>query len=148
MTPEERATKIVEDFREKEVANEGPTHDYCVEAIAAAIREAVKQSSGSRPKETFASVGEWAVSTFGPGTVKRRLERAGEELEEAIADAHVGAPIEEIMAEIADVLICLCGAARVAGGDLQSAFDDKMAINRARQWSLRGDGTGYHIKRS
>lgn len=98
--------------------------------------------------ETFATVGDWAIETFGPGTVKRRLERAGEELEEAIGEADSGAAIEKVMAEIADVLICLCGAARVAGGDLQRALDAKMEVNRNRQWSLRGDGTGYHIPQS
>jgi NTP pyrophosphatase (non-canonical NTP hydrolase) len=95
--------------------------------------------------EDFASVGKWAIETFGPGTVQRRLERAGEELQEAIAEAEGAASTDKVMAEIADVLICLCGAARIAGGDLQKALDAKMAINRNRQWSLRGDGTGYHI---
>lgn len=98
--------------------------------------------------ETFASVGEWAIETFGPGSVQRRLERAGEELTEAIAEAESGATTDKIMAEIADVLICLCGASRIAGGDLQRALDAKMAVNRNRKWSLRGDGTGYHIPQS
>jgi NTP pyrophosphatase (non-canonical NTP hydrolase) len=98
--------------------------------------------------EDFASVGEWAIETFGPGTISRRLERAGEELEEAIGEANNGSSVDKVMAEIADVLICLCGASRVAGGDLQDALNRKMAINRARQWSLRGDGTGYHIPAS
>jgi hypothetical protein len=84
--------------------------------------------------ETFESIAQWCEETFGPVTPKRLAERAEEELWKLIAD-----PTSAEKA--ADVLICL---ARVPG--IWDAVERKMAINRKREWTLRGDGTGYHIK--
>jgi hypothetical protein len=50
-----------------------------------------------------------------------------------------------IPAEAADVLIVLYGVAGMRGFDLHAEVDRKMAINRGRQWTDRGDGTGYHV---
>ena len=114
---------------------------YVVEHIAADIRAlSPATGTGGEAHESFRSCGEWADATFGPATPLRRLERAGEELVEA-----KDAPPDKLMEEIADTVICLAAAAHSAGGDLQAAIDAKMAINRKRQWSVRGDGTGYHI---
>ena len=84
--------------------------------------------------ETFETIVQWCDETFGPITPERMVERAGEEFEELRADPTSAE-------EAADVLICL---ARVPG--IWKAVERKMAVNRKRQWALRGDGTGYHIK--
>jgi hypothetical protein len=63
------------------------------------------------------------------------------------ADWTLTAPApEKIPAEAADVLIVLYGLAGLRGFDLHDEVDRKMAINRARRWAPRGDGTGYHIR--
>lgn len=91
-------------------------------------------------RETLRSCGEWAHTTFGRATIPRALARAEEEL----IEAKEAAP-EDVLEEIADVVICLAAAA-LSVGDLQTAIDRKMAINRERKWDVRGDGTGYHRK--
>lgn len=53
---------------------------------------------------------------------------------------------DKIAAEAADVLIVLYGVAGMRGFDLHAEVDRKMAVNRARKWAARGDGTGYHVK--
>ena len=121
--------------------------------------------------ETQQSVGEWIDTTF-PGTdpdSPRKAIRALEEmvelclasgatpehLQQAVynAIAQSGAIYGEsrrepakIPAEAADVLIVLYGVAHMRGFDLHAEVEKKMAINRARRWAARGDGTGYHIK--
>jgi hypothetical protein len=50
------------------------------------------------------------------------------------------APGADIPTEAADVIIVLL---RIPG--IAEAIQRKMAINRARQWKLMGDGTGYHV---
>lgn len=51
-----------------------------------------------------------------------------------------------IPVEAADVLIVLYGVAHMRGFDLHAEVEKKMAVNRARKWQARGDGTGYHVK--
>jgi hypothetical protein len=53
---------------------------------------------------------------------------------------------EKIRDESADVAIVLFGVAGIGSFDLMAEVDRKMAINRARKWAPRGDGTGYHVK--
>jgi hypothetical protein len=84
--------------------------------------------------ETWASINQWCDDTFGPATVPRLIERAREEFDE------LEAPGADVAIEAADVVICLC---RIPG--FAEALQRKMAINRARQWRLTGEGTGYHV---
>lgn len=83
--------------------------------------------------ETWASIAQWCEDTFGPVTLKRTAERANEEMIELLEK-----PDDVI--EAADVLIVL---SRYPG--LWEAVERKMAINRARVWDVKGDGTGYHV---
>ena len=87
--------------------------------------------------ESPQSIRSWAVSTFGEVSPWRGVKRAGEELDEALA-------------EFADVVIVLCHAFR---GHwllwplvflLRKRINAKMVINRRRDWTKRGDGTGQH----
>jgi len=114
-----------------------------IEVAIMADRRASRPTDAAGTDETFVSCGQWADETFGPAIPARRLERAAEELEEART-----ATPEKLMEEIADVVICLAAAALSAGEDLQAALNAKMAINRKREWSIRGDGTGYHVPAS
>jgi hypothetical protein len=84
--------------------------------------------------ETFETIAQWCEETFGPIAPERIVSRASEEMDELRADPTSAG-------EAADVLIVL---ARVPG--IWDAVERKMAVNRKRRWSLRGDGTGYHIK--
>lgn len=119
--------------------------------------------------ETQQTVGEWIDTTF-PGTdpeSPRKSIRALEEMVElclasgatveailaavnkaVVADAGKAAKPEKIPAEAADVLIVLYGVAHMRKFDIHAEVDRKMAVNRARRWAARGDGTGYHIKDS
>ncbi len=125
--------------------------------------------------ETQQSVGEWIDATF-PGTDPesprkslRALEEmvelclasgaTAEDIEHTVGLASIAArqevrqkyrmslkEPEMIPVETADVLIVLYGIAHMRGFDLHAEVDRKMAVNRARKWSARGDGTGYHVK--
>ena len=54
--------------------------------------------------------------------------------------------LEDIVEEAADVVIVLCHLAGSMDMDLGAAIEAKMEVNRARQWRLSGNGTGYHVK--
>ena len=47
--------------------------------------------------------------------------------------------------EVADIMIVLYRLLERNGWNLQQVINDKMAINRARQWKLDGKGQGYHV---
>ena len=94
--------------------------------------------------ENQRTISEWAVKTFGYATRERSIERMMEEVEE-LRTTNID-NFEDITNECADVLITLCQVATVFGFNLQSAFEHKMSINRARKWNIAGDGTGQHIK--
>lgn len=113
------------------------------------------------PTECSASIAQWADETFGRAhdlrTIVRRARAEFEELEAALpqgaltheALAHEALAHEDrsaVLAEAADVVILLHRLAHEMGGDLNAAVDAKMHINRARRWSLSGDGVGQHIK--
>lgn len=85
--------------------------------------------------ETLESIIAWGDETFGPCSQDRAIERASEEWAEMVE------PDAEVPIEAADVIICLL---RVPG--ILEAINLKMGINRQRQWNVRPDGTGYHVK--
>jgi hypothetical protein len=98
-------------------------------------------------QETQQTISQWCEDTFGPAQSNARLaDRAQEEMNElhaelAVDDKHPRSPFE-----IADVFICLYRVATLLGVDIHQVIDEKMAINRARQWQRDGTGCGYHIK--
>ena len=107
-------------------------------AIEARHRLASTQPAPAFPRETFESIIAWGDETFGPCSAERAVERGKEELVEADEEQPEST---EHAVEIADTIICFL---RVPG--ILDAINVKMAKNRARKWSLRGDGTGYHVK--
>lgn len=97
------------------------------------------------PPETSASIATWAQDTFGPAPDLMALHaRAALELAELAQALAAGTPAETL-SEAADVAILLHRIAALSGGDLTSAVDAKMAINRSRTWQRAGDGTGRHV---
>ncbi len=96
--------------------------------------------------ETQTTICEWAEKTFGPvnnpnDLLKRALQETTE-LSEAMAKNNT----IEIGKETADIVILLHRLLDQYGLDLSKEVNEKMTINRARKWELRGDGTGSHIK--
>jgi len=68
--------------------------------------------------------------------------RTNEEMAELIDKATFTADYNDsVLMEAADVVICL---ARFPG--IWDAVERKMQVNRARQWRLTGEGTGYHVQ--
>ena len=90
--------------------------------------------------ETWESINQWCEDTFGPARPFRVVARANEEMAELIKEADTLEWSDQLAIEAADVVIVL---ARIPG--LWDAVQRKMAINRAREWRLTGDGCGYHI---
>lgn len=88
--------------------------------------------------ESLEAIVAWGDDTFGPCTAERSVSRAAEEWAE-MSGERPGSDQHAI--EAADVIICLL---RIPG--ILDAINAKMAKNRARQWKLMGDGTGYHVK--
>lgn len=93
--------------------------------------------------ESQRSIDDWATSVFGPGidyfAARKRVVEEMREFETA-------PDLIEAMQEAADVVIALFRFAAVAEFDLLGAVDNKMYINRQREWIAHGDGTGHHIK--
>lgn len=92
------------------------------------------------------SITLWGEETFGPAVNPAVLvARARMEMDELMEAVEAGDQAEAAL-EAADVFILLYRVATVCGFDINEAVDRKMAINRARKWARKGDGTGSHIK--
>ena len=92
------------------------------------------------------SITAWGEETFGPAVNPAVLvARAKLEMEELLEAVEAG-DLAEAALETADVFILLYRVATLCGFDVNDAVARKMAINRARQWTRKGDGTGSHIK--
>ena len=96
-------------------------------------------------RETSQSIREWGDATFGEvKDLTALVTRARGELDE-LEQAIRANDKPEIGKETADVVILLHRLVALAGMDLASEVDAKMAINRARTWKAAGDGTGGHV---
>lgn len=124
--------------------------------------------------ETTKTIAEWQNETFGPATTTQervrsswnkisasfnkayscdksqhrpnlsRAVRAVEEMAELIETLVMNDDDPKACAEVADIQIVLAGIPAVHGKEQQDLVDAKMAINRARQWNVTGDGHGQH----
>jgi len=147
------------------------SHEHIHRQEAAAVA-----SGWAPRSENSASISAWQDETFGPATTTweridrsdaamrgamwrakqpdltiprpnlSRAIRAAEELAELITllvanDADPKAP-----EECADVDIVLRGIDRFHGVERAAAVDAKMAKNRARTWTVTGDGHGQHVE--
>lgn len=93
--------------------------------------------------ESQKSISDWAKATFGPAKDGEALKkRVMDEIQEFVDAKN---PVAEIN-EAADIVVTLFNLADYYGMDLMQMVDNKMGINRRRQWIAHGDGTGKHIK--
>ena len=95
--------------------------------------------------ETQKSIVEWAASVGIDAAPAHAVERAAEEMAEALDEVRAG-EIDKAGVELADVVICLFVAASKMGVDLQAEIDAKMKINRGRTWRRDERGCVYHVK--
>lgn len=92
------------------------------------------------------SITIWGEETFGPAANPAVLvARARVEMDELLEAVEAGDHAEAAL-ETADVFILLYRVATLCGFEVDEAVARKMAINRARRWTCKGDGTGSHIK--
>lgn len=96
-------------------------------------------------KETSKTIAEWGSDTFGDAaSVKAYAIRAQEELAELIEAIEKDEPDKNIALEAADVTILLHRIAGTLGLELYNSVDEKMTINRKREWVPNGNGVGQH----
>lgn len=97
------------------------------------------------PKETSKTIAQWGADTFGEAdNVKVFALRAKEELSELIDAIEQDEPRKDIALEAADVTILLHRLTSILGYELSELVDEKMAINRKREWTPSGNGVGQH----
>ncbi|WP_371397169.1 nucleotide pyrophosphohydrolase [Fretibacter rubidus] len=94
--------------------------------------------------ESSATITHWGEVTFGRATSDALLNRAQAEMDE-LRDAVTNRDADkDIALEAADVMILLHRLVGTLGFDLAAVVDEKMTINRKRDWQPSGDGTGQH----
>ncbi|MCJ9427511.1 dATP/dGTP pyrophosphohydrolase domain-containing protein [Kordiimonas marina] len=97
-------------------------------------------------RETQQTIATWAEETFGPvGDPAVLVKRARVELDELLEAVEAG-DTPETGRETADIAILLYRLMALSGLDFDDEVTGKMAINRARTWKPKGDGTGSHVK--
>ncbi len=95
--------------------------------------------------ETQKSITGWCNNTFGPASNLTIVHRLKKELDELIKAVENDSEPSEILLEAADMNIILRRLCGNLGMDLDSAVDQKMAINRKREWIAFGNGDGKHV---
>jgi NTP pyrophosphatase (non-canonical NTP hydrolase) len=100
-------------------------------------------------KEMFEWITKWQKETFTQATPLSAINHLKEELVELIDSAHLGNR-QDATKEYADCFLLLFGSAALYGlsyDDICKAINDKMEINKARQWGKVND-QGYvkHIE--
>lgn len=112
-------------------------------------------------KETILSIAKWHEETFPDETLEGQTEKYYEEYDE-FCSANTE---ENMISELADTFIVVCGIARfsamdalfyfheidhelgisnISFEDLSSAIDKKMKKNRKRVWVKSGEGHYHH----
>lgn len=92
--------------------------------------------------ETFVSINQWQRETSPNATVAGVERHIAEEWSEFCSAAHLADRIEEAT----DMIILLLAYIDRAGEyGAQRAIDEKMRINRTRNWRIQSDGTGRHV---
>ena len=96
--------------------------------------------------ETAQSISRWAEETFGPVKSNYQIAvRANLEMAELLKELASDDSAYNTLEEIADIVIVLARIVDREGQTLQGIINDKMIVNRARQWKLDGNGQGYHV---
>jgi hypothetical protein len=121
--------------------------------------------------ETLDSIGQWGVETFGGRAVPSAVavKMLGEAVELCFAAGLVATEVASAVQdafrkmeakgqtpsgkldlvhfheELADCVIVGCTGLATTGGDPEGVASGKMAVNRARRWNVRPDGTAQHV---
>lgn len=101
-------------------------------------------------QETQRSITNWANETFGaPSNVMVIYDRMMDELTELrwelLKNVGEADNTRAVGREVADVAIMLAQIAELSRVNLHTEVDDKMAINRKREWVTTGEGVGKHV---
>lgn len=115
-------------------------------------------------KETIISIAKWHEETFPDATLDGQIEKYNEEYDE-FYEANTE---ENMISELADMFIVVCGIARFSAMDglfyfhevdhelgksnisfeqLSNAIDKKMETNRKRVWAKTAEGTYHHTNK-
>jgi len=89
---------------------------------------------------------EWSLKTLPEATPISSLQKLCDEVQEIEYDINAG--VKEPM-EYADALMCLFDSAGRQGifpADIFEAFEKKLAINKARNWTKNANNTYSHVK--
>lgn len=100
------------------------------------------------PEKQFSEIVQWQKETFPGATTMSKIEHLKEEIEELSISIAIDAVDKRL--EYADCFMLLFGAAAADGmsyNDICAAIDEKMQINRSREWGLPDEkGVVHHIK--
>lgn len=102
-------------------------------------------NSVNSQNNTYTAIGEWAVGTFGFGKPTSCYLKLGEEFGE-LARPIQKKEYDKAALEMADIIVVLSHMAMSMGIDLECAVNEKMAVNRARTWTMTKEGTGVHVE--
>lgn len=92
----------------------------------------------------FEWITKWQRETFTQATPITAINHLREELDELLEQGHLGVR-EETVKEYADCFLLLFGSAALYGltyDDICKAINDKMEVNKKRQWGKPND-KGY-----
>jgi phosphoribosyl-ATP pyrophosphohydrolase len=101
-------------------------------------------------KKQFQQVTCWQTKTFGEGSPISRLHHLKEEIDETIVELEQNKSKKDLIIEYADCIMLLYGSAFSAGftyEELSRAIDEKLKINKKRQWGTATEnGIINHIR--
>lgn len=99
-------------------------------------------------EKQFNEIVHWQKETFQGATTMSKIEHLKEEIEELSISIAIEADDKRL--EYADCFMLLFGAAAADGmsyNDICATIDEKMQINRSRQWGSPDEkGVVHHIK--
>lgn len=91
---------------------------------------------------------EWSLKTFTEATPESSLKKLEEEVKEIRENFATG---KKDAVEFADAIMCLfdsAGRFGITAEEIQTAYAQKVVINKARIWKKNSDNTYSHIKRT
>lgn len=98
--------------------------------------------------EWIAEITAWQDETFPQATPLSAATHLAKEVRELIFDLGSGNP-KTAAHEIVDCFFLTIGVAHLSGIDLETALEEKMAINKARTWGKPdADGVVEHIRQA
>lgn len=92
---------------------------------------------------------EWSLETFKEATPLSSLAKLQDEMDEVANEIQHGHDPADLVEEYADCLMCLFdsfGRAGITMEQIESAFEAKLAKNKARVWKKNDNNTYSHVK--